>query len=261
MCTSCIRLQVSGNCIERYLHLSQIYSKVRCAPYLFAFKSVETCIRRYWNLSWIYTEVMNVHPIYSMIRSEGTFVVRIFIHHIDGHTFIFYRWNIFHPSYQWTYIHLLSAKNLHLSYWWTYMHLLSMNYFHRSTDGHTLKILSVDILFLFVYWWTCIQNHNNRSSCLIFLPMNIHSKSYRWMFFFLFVLTMDIYSKSYRLLSLFPFFYQWTYIQNMTDGSSFFIHPTDEYTFKSYQVINIFFRPIDGRAFISYQCVIFFVVL
>ncbi|KAG5576913.1 hypothetical protein H5410_057047 [Solanum commersonii] len=58
-------------CVERYLHLSRIYSELKDVhPIYSSFKSEETCVERYLHLSRIYSEVNDVHPIYSTSKSQ-----------------------------------------------------------------------------------------------------------------------------------------------------------------------------------------------
>ncbi|KAG5576267.1 hypothetical protein H5410_056401 [Solanum commersonii] len=73
-------------CVERYLHLSRIYSEVKDVHHIYStFKSEEICVERYLHLSRIYSEVKDVRPIYSTFKSEETCFERYL--HFKSHLF------------------------------------------------------------------------------------------------------------------------------------------------------------------------------
>ena len=144
-------------CVERYLHLSRIYSEVKDVHHIFStFKSVETCVERYLHLTHIYLEVKNAHPIYFTSKSKDlyqknfyssyrwTFIQNLInessfpISPVDGHTFkilqmdhqFFYFFCSFHSSHRWTYIQILPMVHFHSSYWWTCVYILPIDFLH-----------------------------------------------------------------------------------------------------------------------------------
>ena len=83
-----------------YIFKSHLFGGEGYAPFLFAFKSMETCVKRYLNLSNIYSEVKDVQPIYSMFISKETCIVKFFIRPTDGHTLkVIQIDHFFHLSY------------------------------------------------------------------------------------------------------------------------------------------------------------------
>ena len=88
-------VQVSENLHWKiFVFKSQLFGGEGCAPYL-TFKSVETCVEKYLHLSRIYSKVKDVHLIFSMFKSEETCIKRIsFVLPMGIHS-KFYRWIIF----------------------------------------------------------------------------------------------------------------------------------------------------------------------